>query len=409
MKFDTIIVGAGHAGAQTAASLRQQKYGGSIALIGDEPFPPYERPPLSKEYLAGEKEFGRILIKPEAFWQSRDIELFPGTSVIKVDPAAKEIETSTGQAITYQSLVWAAGGRARTLSCPGSDLNGVHVVRAKEHVDAVREALPQVNEVVIIGGGYIGLEAAAVFRKLGKNVVLLEAADRVLARVAGQEISAFYQQEHRSHGVDIRSKQKLAGFTGNAGNVSCVLLEDGTTVPADIVIVGIGLETATEPLEAAGADCQNGVIVDDFCRSSLEGVFAIGDCAVFQNKYAGGAAMRVESVQNANDQAATVASVIAGNPKPYDALPWFWSNQYDLKLQTAGLNVGFDQSLVRGDMKARSFSVLYLKSGRLIAIDCVNAGRDWIQGKKLIEAGCHPDLSLAEDPDIPLKDLLTSP
>ncbi len=406
MKFDTIIVGAGHAGAQTAASLRQQKYEGSIALIGDEPSLPYERPPLSKEYLAGEKEFGRILIKPEAFWQSRNIELFPGTSVVKVDSAEKKIETSIGQVFSYKNLVWATGGRARMLSCPGSDLKGVHVVRAKEHVDAIKGALPHVNDVVIIGGGYIGLEAAAVFRKLGKNVVLLEAADRVLARVAGEEISNFYEQEHRSQGVDIRTNQKLDGFAGKSGRIEGVILEDGGTVRTDMAIVGIGLETSTAPLEAAGANCQNGVIVDEFCRSSLKHVFAVGDCTVFESKYTGGVAMRVESVQNANDQAATVASVIAGNPKPYDALPWFWSNQYDLKLQTAGLNVGFDQTLVRGDMQARSFSVLYLKSGRLIAIDCVNAGRDWIQGKKLIEAGCHPDLSLAADPDIPLKDLL---
>jgi 3-phenylpropionate/trans-cinnamate dioxygenase ferredoxin reductase subunit len=259
---------------------------------------------------------------------------------------------------------------------------------------------------VVIGGGYIGLEAAAVLSKMGRHVTLLELAPRVLARVAGPELSAFYEAEHRAHGVDLRTGisgvERLVGID----KVSGVELTDGEVVPADVVIVGIGIIPAVGPLILAGAAGANGIDVDEFCRTSLPDVYAVGDCAAFACDFAEGAVMRVESVQNANDQASCVAKHILGEDKPYHAFPWFWSNQYDLRLQTAGLSVGYDATVVRGDPAQRSFSVVYLKHGRVIALDCVNMVKDYVQGRKLVEARVSPDLAQLADSGVPLKELL---
>jgi 3-phenylpropionate/trans-cinnamate dioxygenase ferredoxin reductase subunit len=262
-----------------------------------------------------------------------------------------------------------------------------------------------VRNVVVIGGGYIGLEAAAVLTKLDCKVTLLEALPRVLARVAGPELSAFYEQEHRAHGVDLRTGVTVDSLVGE-GRVSGVKLGDGSVLPAEAVIVGIGIVPAVGPLIMAGAAGANGVDVDEFCRTSLPDIYAIGDCAAFACDYAGGTVMRVESVQNANDQATCVAKAICGDPQPYKAFPWFWSNQYDLRLQTGGLSVGYDATVLRGDPATRSFSVIYLKGGRVIALDCVNMVRDYVQGRKLVEAGAHPDLTLLADASVPLKELI---
>ena len=401
--YDILIVGAGHGGAQAALMLRQLKFEGSIAVIGEEPEIPYERPPLSKDYFAGEKEFERILIRPAVFWEERNVAMLLGKRVGSVDAAAHSVTTDGGESISYGKLIWATGGAPRMLSCPGADLAGVHGVRTRADVDAMMATLSTIKQVVVIGGGYIGLEAAAVLTKLGKKVVLLEALPRVLARVAGEELSRFYEAEHRAHGVDVRLGVGVTALEGEGGKVSGVRLADDTLIPADMVIVGIGIIPATQPLIAAGAEGGNGVNVDTFCRTSLPDVFAIGDCAAHANDFAEGATIRLESVQNANDQATTVAKFITGDEVPYHAVPWFWSNQYDLKLQTVGLSTNFDAHVVRGDTVSRSFSVVYLKAGKVIALDCVNAVKDYVQGKALVVNGLAISPAALADAETPLK------
>jgi len=403
-KADIAIVGAGHGGAQAAITLRQLKFEGSIALIGDEPEFPYERPPLSKEYFAGDKPFERIMLRPEKFWGERNVTMMLSTRVTAVDAEAHRLTFANGGTLAYGALIWAAGGAPRMLSCAGHDLAGVHMVRSRADVDAMIAELDRTARVAVIGGGYIGLEAAAVLRKLGKEVVLLEALDRVLARVAGEQLSHFYEKEHRDHGVDLRTGVMVESIVGEDGRATGVRLADGEVI-ADMIIVGIGIVPAVEPLIAAGAQGGNGVLVDEHCRTSLADIYAIGDCAAHTNNFAGGATIRLESVQNANDQAATAAKAILGNPAPYDAIPWFWSNQYDLKLQTVGLSMGYDETVLRGDPASRSFSVVYLKAGRVIALDCVNAVKDYVQGRKLIIARTSPDKARLGDADVPLKEL----
>lgn len=402
--FDALIIGAGHAGAQAAIALRQQGFEGRLAIVGDEAHLPYERPPLSKEFLSREKDFERILIRPAEFWQDKQVEMILGQRAEAVDAAGHSVTLSDGRVLTYGTLVWAAGCAARRLTCEGSDLAGVHVMRVREDAEAVLAALPGVQQVVIIGGGYIGLEAAAVMAKAGKSVTVLEAQDRVLARVAGEPLSRFYEAEHRAHGVDVRLGARMHGLVGHGGKVSGVAMEDGSVIPAQMVLVGIGVIPSTQPLIAAGAEGSNGVDVDALCRTSLPDVYALGDCAAHANDFAGGSRIRLESVQNAVDQAAVVARAIMGEDRPYRATPWFWSNQYDLRLQTVGLSQGHDQVILRGDPKARAFSVVYLKGGRLIALDCVNATKDYVQGRKLLEAGASPDPALIGDPAVPLND-----
>ena len=403
--YDVVIVGTGHGGAQSAIALRQHGFAGSILMIGRDRAPPYERPPLSKEYLAGEKPFERLLIRPENFWTDKDISLMLGKSVTAIDPESQDVRLSSGEAISYDKLIWSAGGDARRLSCPGAHLDGVHAVRDKRDVDALMADLDAgAQHIVVIGGGYIGLEAAAVLRKLGRQVTLVEAQDRVLSRVAGEDLARFYQDEHRRQGVDLRLGVGIERLTGES-RVDGVVLADGDEVPCDAVVVGIGIVPAVGPLIAAGAAGANGVDVSDICRTSLPHIYAIGDCAAHANVWADGAVIRVESVQNAHDMATTAARAICDDPHPYKAFPWFWSNQYDLKLQTAGLSVDHDQAVLRGDPDTRSFSVLYLKDGRVIAVDAVNSTRCYVQGRKLIEARVEVDPAALANPDVVLKDL----
>ena len=406
MQADVVIVGAGHGGAQCAIALRQNGFAGSVTMIGRESEPPYERPPLSKEYFAREKTFDRLYIRPPQFWAEKQIDMVLGTEVTAIDPAAKTLALSNGETCSYGSLVWAAGGDPRKLSCPGSELSGIHAVRTRADCDQLMGEIDGgVNNIVVIGGGYIGLEAAAVLSKLGCHVTLLEALPRVLARVAGPELSAFYEAEHRAHGVDLRTGVAVAALVGE-GRVAGVKLGDGSVIPAEAVIVGIGIVPSVGPLVAAGAAGGNGVDIDEYCRTSLPDVYAIGDCATFACDFAGGAVMRVESVQNANDQGTCVAKAICGDTRPYHAFPWFWSNQYDLRLQTAGINAGYDQTVLRGNTADRAFSIVYLKGGKVVAIDCVNMVKDYVQGRKLVEAGVAPDLARLADATVPLKELM---
>ena len=383
---DLVIVGTGHGGAQAALALRQHGFAGSILMIGRDREPPYERPPLSKEYLAGEKPFERMLIRPAGFWAERDVQLMLETNVSRLDPAAKELTVSGGATVSYGTLVWAAGGDARRLSCPGAQLAGIHAVRDKADTDALRADLEAgARRAVVVGGGYIGLEAAAVLNKLGCDVVVVEMLDRVLARVAGEDLSRFYEAEHRAHGVAILLQAEVEAIEGEE-RVTGVRLTSGETIECDVVVAGIGIVPSVGPLIAAGAAGANGVDVDQFCRTSLPDVYAIGDCAAHANPYANGAVIRLESVQNAHDMASAAARAICGDPQPYDAVPWFWSNQYDLRLQTVGLSLGHDATVLRGDPAERSFSVVYLRGGQVVALDCVNKTRDYAQGRKLVEA-----------------------
>ena len=404
-RYDVLIVGAGHGGAQAAIALRQHRFAGTIAMLGDEPDPPYERPPLSKEYFSGDKPFERILIRPAAFWQEREVAMLLGRKVTAVDPAAHTVATADGATIGYGQLIWATGGSPRRLVCSGHHLVGVHTVRTRADADRMMGELAGTTRAVVIGGGYIGLEAAAVLAKAGKRVTVLEALPRVLARVAGEPLSRFYEAEHRAHGVEVRLEAKVDCIEEANGRVAGVRLADGELLECEMVIVGIGIVPAVEPLIAAGAEGGNGVKVDSRCRTTLPDVFAIGDCALHANGFAEGAEIRLESVQNANDQATLVAKALTGAPADYNAVPWFWSNQYDLRLQTVGLSIGFDTAVTRGDPATRSFSVVYLKAGRVIALDCVNATKDYVQGRALVVGGASVDPARLANAAVPLKEL----
>lgn len=404
---DILIVGTGHAGAQAAIALRQNGHEDSIVMLGRESEPPYERPPLSKEYLAGDKPFDRLYIRPPQFWADKNVDLRLGNPVVEIDWMGKTVTLGDDSKVSYRKLIWATGGDPRRLDCPGADLDGVHTVRGRSDVDRMMSELATgPKRAVVIGGGYIGLEAAAVLRKLGNEVTLLEALPRVLARVAGGKLSEFYQNEHRNQGVDLRLEVAVESIVGANGSVTGVKLADGEEIAADMVVVGIGIVPSVGPLIMAGAAGANGVDVDQFCRTTLEDIYAIGDCAAHANDFADGAVIRVESVQNANDMATTAAKSIMGDKQPYHAFPWFWSNQYDLKLQTAGLSLDYDSTVLRGDPADRKFSVIYLKEGRVIALDCVNNVKDYVQGRKLVEARIAPDAEALADTEIPLKALL---
>lgn len=401
--FDVLIVGAGHAGAQTAITLRSLGFEGTVGIVGDEPELPYERPPLSKEYLSGDKPFDRLQLRPTSYWAEKNLVLIQGHRVISVRPIEHDVTLSNGVKLGYRSLIWAAGGDPRKLSCPGANLQGVHSVRNRADVDVIMADLPNVKKVVVVGGGYIGLEAAAVLSKIDKQVVLLEALPRVLARVAGEALSKFFADEHRAKGIDIRTGAEVVELIGNR-RVTGVVLASGETIAADMVIVGVGIIPSVQPLIDAGAEGSNGVLVDAQCRTSLSDVYAIGDCAAHPNEYADGDIIRIESVQNANDMAAVAAKMICGQETIYKATPWFWSNQYDLKLQTVGLSIGHDETVLRGDPETRSFSIIYLKDGKVIALDCVNNVRDYSHGRRLVELGVSVEAAHLSDTSRMLKE-----
>lgn len=382
--YDVLIAGAGHGGTQLALTLRQRKFGGSIGLVGGEPDLPYERPPLSKEYLAGERSFDRLVFRPETYWRDRQIELRLGSPVAAVDPINHSVSLASGTGLRYGTLVWACGGEARRLTCSGADLSGVHTLRTRSDVDKLRSQLADARRIVIVGAGYIGLEAAATLRKLDKDVTVVEALGRVLARVAGEPLSRFYEAEHRAHGVQLLLDSTVERIEGDGTRVRGLRIGGGRFLPADLIIVGIGIIPVAQPLVSAGAAVGNGILVDDYGRTSLPDIYALGDCALHANYHADGSMVRLESVQNATDMAVTVAKAITGQSEPYRAVPWFWSNQYDLRLQTVGLSAGHDDAIVRGEPASRSFSVIYRRGGRVVALDCVNSPKDFMQGRALV-------------------------
>lgn len=403
---DVLIVGSGHGGTSVAIALRQLRFEGTVALVSADPDLPYERPPLSKDYLAGEKSFDSILLRPANFWSDKAIELIAGEEIVAIDPVAHIATAASGREFSYGKLVWSAGGLPRRLTCDGQGLEGLHTIRDRCDVDRLRVELEGAHHVVVIGGGYIGLEAAASLTKLGKHVTVLEAMDRLLERVAAQPISDFFAAEHRRHGVEVHLGANVVCLEGGGARVARAMLADGRTIPADLVIVGIGIVPRVAALEQAGADCTNGVAVDPMCRTTIPDIYAIGDCALHRNRFGPDRPVRVESVQNAADQAKVVALDILGRPEAYAATPWFWSNQYDVKLQTVGLSTGYDDALVRGDPASGRFSVIYLDDGAVIALDCVNMVRDYVQGRALVERRARVEPSQLTDPDVALKSLI---
>lgn len=405
--YDVIIVGTGHAGAQAAVALRQQGFTGSILMIGEELHLPYERPPLSKEYFSGEKTFERILLRPEQFWQDKKIDLKLGQRVIQIDAQSHRILTQQNYEYHYNKLIWATGGKPRRLSCEGAALEGIHYIRNREDVDRINQELDRVQKCVIIGGGYIGLEAASALRKINRDVTLVEGQSRVLARVAGPIISDFYQQYHQEKGVEFYLGQGVDYLEGDQGRVHTVILANGTRIATDMVIVGIGLNPEVNVLVEAGAAFSNGIETDRRCRTSLVDIFAIGDCANHENFFADGQRIRLESVQNANDQAMIVTKEILDKGEDYAAVPWFWSNQYDLKLQTIGLSIGYDQEILRGEPDSGSFTVIYLREGKIIAIDCVNRPSDFIQGKAIIQQSIYIPVEQLSDHSQAFKDMIS--
>ncbi|MDX1403492.1 MAG: FAD-dependent oxidoreductase [Woeseiaceae bacterium] len=399
-----VIAGAGHAAGQVIASLRQKKYAGEITLVGEEPWLPYQRPPLSKKFLAGELDAERLHFKPQSFYDDPKIVVKLDTRVDAIDRKARTLLVSGGDPIAYDRLVIATGARPRRLELPGSELDGIHYLRTIADVIAIRKALTAGSRLAIVGAGYIGLEVAAVARGLGADVTVVEMTERVMSRVVAAPVSDFYQQEHAAHGVNILLSEGVTGFAGD-GKVAAVELTSGEQLVADLVIVGIGIVPNTEIAAAAGLEVDDGIVVDDRCLSSDADIFAVGDCTRHPNDILGHR-VRLESVHNALEQAKTAAANVCGEQLRYAQVPWFWSDQYDLKLQIAGLSQGYDQVVLRGDPKSRSFACCYLQQGRLIAVDAVNSPREFMQSKALIAAHAVIDPRKLADPDTPLKGLL---
>jgi 3-phenylpropionate/trans-cinnamate dioxygenase ferredoxin reductase subunit len=407
MEPGVIVVGAGYAAGEFVIKLRQLGYPHAITLIGAEAHLPYHRPPLSKAYLAGAVDDDALLVRPEAAYAKAGVTLRPGTVVTAIDRAAKLVHTGAGDALAYGHLVLATGGHARLLECPGAGLGGVYPLRTRDDVAEIRAELRPGRHLVLIGGGYIGLEVAAVAIKHGLAVTVVEAAPRVLARVTGVEISAFYEKAHRDAGVEILTGAAVSALTASDADparVGGVALSDGRQIAADFVIAGIGLIPNDGLAAACGLRVGNGIWVDEYCRTDDPAVLAIGDCSNHPSAFLG-RRVRLESVPNALEQARVAADTIMGRMAPYAAVPWFWSDQYDLKLQAVGLSEGHDQVVLRGDMAARSFLVFYLREGVLIAADAVNKPGEFLMAKRLVAAQARAPVGMLADTSVSLKDV----
>ena len=397
-----VIVGGGQAGQSVVETLRKEGFEGEITLVCDEPVRPYQRPPLSKKYLLGEWDLERLFFKPEGYYAETAVDLRLGTAVVAIDTAARSVNLADGEVVRYGHLVLATGSRARLLPAAiGGDLGNVFPVRNLTDVHHLSAALAPGRRVLIVGGGYIGLEAAAVMSKLGLEATLIEAAPRILQRVAAEATSDYFRELHESRGVSVREGVGLVRLTGE-GAVREAQLEDGSVMPVDLVIVGIGIQPNTELAEGAGITCGNGIMVDSACRTSTPGVLAAGDCASFSWR---GRRIRLESVQNAVDQAAVAASTILGRPADYGPVPWFWSDQYEVKLQIAGLSQGHDKVVARPGARDGSLSIWYYAGDELIAVDAMNEPRAYMLGKRWLEQGESPPAESVADPAIDLKTL----
>ncbi len=404
MPDGVVIVGAGQAGFQVAASLRVEGYDGNIVLIGDEPNLPYQRPPLSKGFMAGKQSIEGTALRPLAFYEAHRIDLVTGERVISIDRAVNSVSFASGRRVRYRTLVLAVGARNRTLPVKGVELDGVCYLRTDSEAIQIKQRLAAARDVVVIGGGFIGLELAAAAAAQGKSVTVLEVLPRLMHRALPPILSEFYRDLHTGQGVRILTGATASEMAGRQETVSEVVLSDGTILPADLVMVGVGVLPNSDLARDAGLSIADGIVVDDCLRTADENIYAIGDCAFHPNPYAG-RRVRLESVQNAVDQAKCVAAAIVGRPEPYQAVPWFWTDQFDIKLQMVGLSFGFDCMVMRGDPGSRKFSVCYFRENRLTAIDSINRPGDHLAGRKLIGKGIPLSPEQAADPSFDLKSL----
>ena len=403
-----VIVGAGQAGVQTAEALRAGGFEGPITLLGDEPHGPYHRPPLSKAWLAGEMDAAQLVMRAPEMLARKNIELRTGVAVQRIDRAAKCVALADGSTLPYSGLVLATGATPRALPLPGANAPGVLPLRSRADASAIAERMGTCLEkglpIVVIGGGFIGLEVAATARKKGANVTVLEAAPRLLGRVLAPVLSDWYAELHRGHGVQLMLGAQVAAIEADASGVTGVKLADGTLLPAGLVVVGIGVSANDQLAREAGLECDRGIVVDGCGRTSDRSIVAAGDCTA--RRLADGSLLRLESVQNATEQGKSAAAALLGQDRPFTATPWFWSDQYDKKLQMAGLSMGADTWAVRGDMASGSFSVYHFQGQRLLAVDSVNAAKDHLQARKLLDAGVSPTPGQAGDAGFDLGGLL---
>jgi 3-phenylpropionate/trans-cinnamate dioxygenase ferredoxin reductase component len=395
-----VIIGAGQAGLQTAESLRAEGYAGEVLMIGDEPQPPYQRPPLSKAYLLGEFSEAQLIIRaPEALTR-KNITLLSGESVAAIDRAAKQIHLSDGRTLDYAGLCLATGSRPRPLPVPGADLANVQPLRTLADTQAIAALLQQVQRIAVIGGGFIGLEFAAVARKLGKEVVVLEGADRLMPRAVTPMMSEFFRTLHVEHGVRIELGAAVSALVGKAGKVTSVSTADGREFGADLVLVGIGILPNQELAQAAGLECERGIVVDACSRTSDPAIVAAGDCTA--RRLPDGSLLRLESVQNAIEQGKSAAAALLGKERQFTATPWFWSDQYDIKLQMVGLSTGHDKTVLRGDPATCKFSAFHYRGERLLAVDSINRPEDHMPARKLLDQGLSPGSAQVADLSVPL-------
>ena len=402
MISSVVIVGGGQAGAQAVDTLRREGFTGRLVLISDENLLPYQRPPLSKKFLSGEMAADRLLFRHRGFYDEHGVELKLGVRATGIDAGARSVALSNGEEVRYDRLLLCIGAVPRRMSCPGSDLAGVNYLRNVEDAAAINAGLKPGARVVIVGGGYIGLEIAATARKMGCAVTVLEMADRVMNRVVASNVSEFFEHEHRTQGVKIICNTRVVRFEGT-GRAERVVCADGSMHPADLLVVGVGAIANSQLAEDAGLKCDNGIVVDETCRTSDPAVFAAGDCTnYFSPRYQ--ARVRLESVDNAFEQSKAAALNILERPTVYDRVPWFWSDQYDNKLLIVGLSHTHDQQLTRGDPASRSFSVCYLRGGELLAVEAINHSKDYMAARKLILERFRPDLDRLADPQLALKD-----
>lgn len=396
-----VIVGASHAAAEAISSLRKKGYEGEIVLIGDEPWLPYQRPPLSKKYFNDEVSTDQLYIKGPATYETAGVVQMLGRTAESINRDKKVVVLDGGEEVAYDKLILSTGTRARILPVPGGDLPQIKYLRTKDDVDLIKESVKANSKLLIVGAGYIGLEVAASAVKQGVEVVVLEAMDRVLQRVTSPTVSEFYQDVHRQEGVEIRLATALQSFEATDSGAQAILA-DGERLDFDCAIVGIGVIPNVEIAEQAGLSCDNGILVDEYTKTDDPDIYAVGDCSNHPN-FIYDRRLRLESVPNAMGQAKTAAISICGEDIPYNEVPWFWSDQYDVKLQTVGLCQDHDQLVLRGDPQARKFAVFYLQAGKLIAVDAINSPAEFMISKKLVAAGARPDVTQLADTDIAMK------